>query len=259
MMGDNEKRAGLAFWASKALRYPRPFDPETERQNRELFSLVESRGVSFAAATILDVGCGTGVHSLALARRAAHVVGLDSSAAMLDIFERERVAAGIENAQSWLVSWKELDIDAVGLAKAYDIAWASMTPAVSTVEDLSKLQHCARRWCVYIGWGRVRRNVFWQDLYARHGLEFGPPPGVAAIQALLREQGREVAVDYLESEWEWVGTVAEAAAEARLALEHAGARPCSETIAAVVAAHARNGEVRHCTLAEKGVMVWPVS
>ncbi|MHC1705941.1 MAG: class I SAM-dependent methyltransferase [Bacteroidales bacterium] len=46
--------------------------------------------------TILDVGCGTGRHSIELARRGYHITGIDLSQSMLD---RARVKAAAENLQ----------------------------------------------------------------------------------------------------------------------------------------------------------------
>jgi len=47
----------------------------------------------------LDFGCGAGRLTLALARRVAHVVGVDVSPTMLELAERHRETAGITNAR----------------------------------------------------------------------------------------------------------------------------------------------------------------
>ncbi len=56
--------------------------------------------------TVLDVGCGGGAASLPLAGRAARLVGLDQSSAMLEAFRARAVAAGVD-AETVEGSWPE--------------------------------------------------------------------------------------------------------------------------------------------------------
>src|SRR5439155_26783711 len=49
-----------------------------------------------AGGTALDVGCGGGAASLPLARRASRLIGVDSSAEMLEAFVERARAAGAE-------------------------------------------------------------------------------------------------------------------------------------------------------------------
>src|SRR5436309_592020 len=46
--------------------------------------------------TVLDVGCGAGAASLPLARRSSRLIGVDSSAEMLEAFVERARAAGVE-------------------------------------------------------------------------------------------------------------------------------------------------------------------
>ncbi|MCI5158023.1 MAG: hypothetical protein D3906_06185, partial [Candidatus Electrothrix sp. AUS1_2] len=56
------------FWEKMAAKYPLPFDEKNLIKTREVIALAEQRGVRIDGATILDVGCGTGVYSLPLAQ-----------------------------------------------------------------------------------------------------------------------------------------------------------------------------------------------
>jgi SAM-dependent methyltransferase len=58
------------------------------------------------AGSVLDVGCGAGAASLALASRASTLTGVDTSKEMLDAF-MERAAAAELDAEAILGSWPE--------------------------------------------------------------------------------------------------------------------------------------------------------
>ena len=64
--------------------------------------------------SILDVGCGTGRHSIELAKRGYAVTGLDLSAQMLEQARRGAKAAGVE------VNWVHADAARFSLPDKYD-------------------------------------------------------------------------------------------------------------------------------------------
>ncbi|NKB66126.1 MAG: methyltransferase domain-containing protein [Candidatus Latescibacteria bacterium] len=99
-----------------------------------------------AGADIIDVGCGTGRHSVELARRGFCVTGLDFSKGMLA--EARKRAIGAETAVNWL----ELDICALDLVEQFDAgismlqgAFSLMDPGVDpTDHDLTILRNIER-------------------------------------------------------------------------------------------------------------------
>lgn len=54
--------------------------------------------------TVLDYGCGNGENSVPLARRGAHVIGLDVSHALLSLAERRMSAAGMPGRGTFLAA-----------------------------------------------------------------------------------------------------------------------------------------------------------
>jgi cyclopropane fatty-acyl-phospholipid synthase-like methyltransferase len=87
------------------------FDGHAPRYMDEAFTRDTLREVDFLeellglprGAEILDLGCGTGRHSIELARRGYRVTGVDLSQGMLDVARQTAPAAGVE------VQWVKAD------------------------------------------------------------------------------------------------------------------------------------------------------
>ncbi len=85
----------------------------TKNTAAEVDFLVNELGIS-PGQSLLDVGCGTGRHSIELARRGYVVTGLDVSAGML---EEARRRAAVANAD---VSWVEADATDFAFERRFD-------------------------------------------------------------------------------------------------------------------------------------------
>jgi SAM-dependent methyltransferase len=248
-----------AFWERMALHYPMPFDGPTLAGTFRVIALVKGQGVEIAHRTILDIGCGTGIYTLPLAREAAMVTGLDDSEAMLARMVEATSAAGLQNVGPVTASWKTIDPAVHGFEKAFDIAWVSMSPAVQSLPDFEKMEQCTRTWCVYIGWGRKRKNDLMEEIFRLHDLAFGPPPGVEAAYDILVHSGRTPCFPkFFEASWKWTGTVEDALEEMVGFIEMHGGRPRHREIEKVLSRYERDGRVSHTTEVEEGLMVWPV-
>ena len=253
--GEKQKK----FWEKMAEKYPLPFEEKHLAKTKRVISMAEQRGVRLAGTAILDIGCGTGVYSLPLAQRAAKVVGLDLSAEMASRFVAQQQEQGIENAAVIQSPWNEAAVAEHSWEKAFDIVWAAMTPAVRSPEDLTRMHRCARTWCVYIGWGGLRRNPFLEEVYQAHGQVFGPPPGAKAVQDHLTAMGIEAEIELISDHWDWEGTEEEAAVHAEGFLHaQTEAEPQPELIREITAHFSTNGMVRYRSEVEKGLIVWQV-
>lgn len=248
-----------AFWERMALHYPLPFDTDTFAESCRVISLVKSKGVDISGATILDIGCGTGIYTLPLAREARRVTGMDDSEAMMARFADALALEGMENVIPMTASWKAIDISDMGFEKAFDIAWVSMSPAVQTLTDFERMEQCATIWCVYIGWGRKRKNRFMEDIFHAHGLQYGPPPGVQGAYDLLLRSGRKPSLDYFKASWTWNGTAEDAVEDAICFIEMQGGPARRDVIEHAVSLNEHDGMISHTTHVEEGLMVWKVT
>ena len=76
------------FWDRKARTFPR-FAEGEDTYEAGILNKVRSHGVDFNGSTVLDVGCGSGMYTIRLAREAARVTALDISDEMLNILRKD--------------------------------------------------------------------------------------------------------------------------------------------------------------------------
>lgn len=247
------RAAEKLYWDSRAGNYPVPSDPSTAAKARRVLRLLARMGADFRGGRVLDIGCGTGVYALLLAPEARRVDGVDSSAAMLRVFRRERRRAGIRNASCLLSAWSALPRRRV--AGRYDAALACMTAAVKTERDLLKMEAAAPlRACV--AWAGVRSNPLMERIYRLHGLRYRAPEGAARLLKLLKALGRRPRVRYISESWTKRAPAREALREMEASMLVNGARFDAEGAKRLLPPFTRGGEVRQRTSARKALIVW---
>ncbi|MEZ0324489.1 MAG: methyltransferase domain-containing protein [Fimbriimonas sp.] len=116
-------REWQSFFDSHAAAYEEnPFTKHTAAEVDFFLSLYPI----VAGASILDVGCGTGRHSIELARRGFQVTGLDLSSGMLDQARK--------NAGSLPIEWVQADATDFDLGSRFDAAICLCEGAVGLIE-----------------------------------------------------------------------------------------------------------------------------
>src|SRR6185436_2607080 len=104
--------------------WQRFFDAHAERYDENVFTKSTLAEVDFflslfplaKSSHILDVGCGTGRHSIELAKRGYQVTGLDLSSGMLEVAKRKASDAGVQ------VQWMHGDATAFSFDEKFDAA-----------------------------------------------------------------------------------------------------------------------------------------
>lgn len=241
------------FWNNRARNYPLPFEKETYAKTGRLLRLLEGMGVGFKGLHVLDIGCGTGVYALRLAKQAKRTLGLDSSPEMLKLFRAEQRRRGIRNAACLLSSWKAMP--AARLAGRFDVALASMTMAIKDKADIVKMEKTAAR-CVYIGWAGVRRNALLEKVYQKHGVKYQAPEGAVIVLKALKALGRRPDVRYIRDSWEKKASPAETLRDLEVGLKVNGAEMDRDWVEALLKRMAKNGKVRQVTSVRKALITW---
>ena len=145
--------------------------------------------------SLLDVGCGGGAITVALARRLASVHGIDFSAKMLDSLRQLAQSQSIGNVSCQLKSWDDDWHD----VPVCDVVLASRSTAVMDMEQaLAKLRSKARK-RVYLTSlvGGLFAEARLLNIIQRKRVE--PLPDPLYVVNILGQMGHQPTLDYITS------------------------------------------------------------
>lgn len=96
------------------------------------------------ATSLLDIGCGSGGYTVALARGAGRAVGVDIAPAMIRDAEDLAAACGAGNVRFAVADWNALPPDGPLLRDGFDIVYARLAPAIRSAAAFEKMLGCCR-------------------------------------------------------------------------------------------------------------------
>lgn len=243
----------LKFWDDMAKRYPSYDDPAMGEDVSHVIRWCESTGIRFENRHVLDIGCGTGTVAIPLAQRGAHVTGIDISELMLNKFRTDARRAQVDDRVSMCnTNWKE-----TVEPKSYDIVIASMTPAVSSDDDIDRMLQSASIYGIYVGWGAYRINRMSEELFEEHGCSYPMMCGnTRRFGDAITRRGIEHKLHFFTTEWEERMAIDDARCYAYDQLERQSIEPDPCKVERVLQRHRTGAMVCFHTEAEKGVIAW---
>ncbi|MBS1207869.1 MAG: PfkB-family carbohydrate kinase [Proteobacteria bacterium] len=244
--------AALQYWNTKATSYPTLAHAQAAARATRLRQLAMKMGVSFDVPTILDLGCGTGIHALPMAELAGRVVAIDLSPEMLVPLR----ALAPPNLEIHALDWAESDLDARGWRGAFDLVWAIMTPAVGAPALLAKMEAASRGLCCAMVWGAQRHDPLLSEAFALHGVEFVAPDWSAGIASYLKQQGRSFQFRSEPDRLRQTPTPAVLVEDLCAHLAWLGVSPDEQALATWAAARAHDGMILREVDFDLDVWVW---
>lgn len=245
-----------SFWDNMAKRYPRFDDSSMQKDVQFILNWAEDKGVSFADRKILDIGCGTGTVSIPLAQRGACVTAVDISPSMLDILNDDITSLQLQNA----VDTVQSDWDHYESPCTFDIALASMTPAIHNESLAQKMLDMTHAIGIYVGWGKYKTNFFVDALLLAHRYVDQPSEGgcVKVVQFLnfLNQRGYSSIHEYFETSWQETYSCEEAKEYAISQLERKELTPDLHKIDSIIHDFMKDGRVIVETKAQKGIVLF---
>lgn len=146
------------MWDKKAASYTR-FTGKPSIFQRQLYAKIEEFGVKFENKSVVDIGCGTGVHTLLLAQICREITGMDISGEMLKVMLEDAAKFNILNLTAVQSDFKNFNPNRV-----YDVAFSTMSPAIADDEDFSKFINLGEK-RVYLWWNKPRYSSVLELFY----------------------------------------------------------------------------------------------
>jgi SAM-dependent methyltransferase len=242
-----------AFWDARAADYHDPRAPGQREQLLRRIALLPEQARPAAGGRVLDIGTGTGAMALYAAELGAEVTALDVSGAMLRRLHEAAQGLPIATVRA---DWRFVDVDATGFRRAFDLVVSQMVPSLREPGDFARIDACSRGWCVFIGWGRERRDPWLEAVFADHGVAWDVPAGAPLAARQLRTLGQEVQPVYWRETWVRARSTA---AAIRDAVDHLAVRGVSadeELLRARCAGVCDGGQLIDRCEVEVGLVAW---
>ena len=148
--------AETAAWDSVAENYV--LEKKNNFEDDPFLRFVAEKATLTKDMHTLDVGCGAGAYSVALARRVGQADGVDLSPRMVELGNAWAREHGVDNLRLWVENWHDCDI--APLRGRYNLVFAHTTPAIGDYTTLVKLCEASRDACFLCMPARRRDSVF---------------------------------------------------------------------------------------------------
>ncbi|MEA3283712.1 MAG: class I SAM-dependent methyltransferase [Synergistota bacterium] len=134
-------------WDAKANHFNMSQRKDRSGFAKKVVKVLEERGL-LAGAKVVDIGGGSGRYAIPLAAHADHVTVTDISSNMLDLAKSNAESLGLDNLSYVKTDWESVDISDLSWSKGFDLAFASMCPAVRSPGGLRKMIAVSKGFCL---------------------------------------------------------------------------------------------------------------
>ena len=152
------------LWDEKAKNYDK-FSGNLSEFQIKFFEILSKFGVDFKDKTLIDIGCGTGIYSLHLAKICKFILGVDSSKNMLEELENSAKSANITNIKTIFS-----DFENFKSKDKFDIAFLTMSPALQNENDFEKFANLAN-FRIYMNWEKPRNSTLLTPFFEKFGVK----------------------------------------------------------------------------------------
>ncbi len=196
----------FAFWEKRADEFNDITHCKDKQDRYALLAYLEDRGALRSDFSVLDIGCGAGRYALEFGARARQIAGIDISPKMIAYAKENARRAGLANVDFRVMPWQSLTMEgmeALGWRGAFDLVFASMSPAIDSEATLRTMHAASRAFCFMSGFIR-RSDLLLRDLLHRLApdREYAPHRGgVIYAFNLLWQHGIYADVVCKDNDW----------------------------------------------------------
>lgn len=200
-------------WDARAKHFNMAQQKDRSGFAEKVVAILEERNL-LAGASILDIGGGSGRYAVPFAARAKHVTITDISSNMLELAQSNAQQEGLTNLSYIKTEWVGTDLSDLKWNKQFDLAFASMCPAIRSPEGLRNMMESSRGFCLinqFVYSTDSLSDYLMKTLDMKHS--YNPHNDRDTVQAvfnLLWMEGYEPEITYLRQGEENSYTVEEA-------------------------------------------------
>ncbi len=149
---DPDHASQADVWEAQADKWDRKYRAEEEKELHEVrirdtAAWLRQQGMLGPEQNVIDVGCGPGRYVAEFAKTARNVTGTDISPKMTEYGEAYCREQGLRNTAFQAVDFQNADIKDLGWEGKFDLAYSSITPAISGLKGLDNFLRISRAWC----------------------------------------------------------------------------------------------------------------
>ena len=115
---ENDKKSNISLWDEKADYFGNYAIPTIEED--KFLKLLKDEKILNKKFKVLDVGCGGGKYSLALANECDEILGIDLSPKMIEYANKNRENFNIKNASFLCENWHDINVKKTNLYRNFD-------------------------------------------------------------------------------------------------------------------------------------------
>lgn len=120
---------------------------KSDERMKNAIKLLTEKGILNESTTLCDIGCGPGRFSAEFGKVCKSVTGLDISPKMVSYGMEHIKREGLTNVQLKTCDFENMDVKEEGYYKAFDIVFASFTPAIHDLNSLVKAMEMSKGYC----------------------------------------------------------------------------------------------------------------
>lgn len=130
-----------SFWSKKAKEFSTRYSDLSSFQDDFLFNFLEGKQLLNQSLSVADIGCAVGRHAVVFDKVVGSYTGIDSSPDMIAICRANKEKYGLSHCTFEEMDWKKNE-------QTYDLVFASMCPAISSIEDVIDFMARSNRYCL---------------------------------------------------------------------------------------------------------------
>jgi len=148
------------IWDERAAEWIDEVESDASRKMARVLdntAFLRSQGLLGGGTSAVDVGCGPGLFPLEFAKTCDFALGLDFSRKFVAYGNDKARRLGINNVRFEYCDFAEDDVSEY--VNSFDLAFSSITPAVSTYSRMEKFMTLSRAWCCNVTFVNVKDDL----------------------------------------------------------------------------------------------------